>query len=78
MWVFSFVLGNDAVNTNSGLGVLSTYCGIWRRPFAGLNKLLGWCISVSVTTRKTRNVIQGCGQGKFKSYFAQVPVVVSP
>lgn len=35
---------------------------------------LGWCI----TTRKTRNVIQGCGQGKWKSYFAQVPVLVSP
>lgn len=49
-------------------------CGIWRRHFAGLNKVLGWCI----TTRKTRNVIQGCGQGKWKSYFAQVPVLVSP
>lgn len=52
--------------------------GIWSRPFAGLNKVLGWYISVNVTTRKTRNVIQGCGHGKWKSYFAQVPVQVSP
>lgn len=61
------------------LGFCLPLCGVWRRPFAGtLNKVLGWYTSVNVTARKTRNVIQGCGQGKLKSYFAQVPVVVSP
>lgn len=35
-------------------------------------------ICVNATARKIRNVIQGCGQGKWKSYFAQVPVLVSP
>lgn len=35
-------------------------------------------ICVNATARKIRNVIQGCGQGKWKPYFAQVPVLVSP